>query len=145
MIANTYKADTAHQELQALREEIKQFADSLEAFGSDGSPLPPSEVIATLNGIGQGALSCAALLKQVDAQANPKSAANRSYIETKRTEIQEDAGEILRHCAELSKLLRRLKRNTSSLPDAEMGEMEGTSQQVQAALSSITAEWEELA
>ncbi len=145
MAENTFQADTAQQELQALREEIRRFADTLQIFESSDPTIQPSEVIATLTGIGQGALSCAALLKHVMAQTNTKCRPAHHSIETKRIQIREDAGEILRHCAELSKLLRRLKRNTSSLPASEMGELEGTSQQVQAALSSITAEWEELA
>ncbi len=145
MEENNFQADTAQQELQALREEIRQFADTLQIFESSDPTTQPLEVIATLTGIGQGALSCAALLKHVMIQTRPKGSSVYPSLETKRIQIREDAGEILRHCAELSKLLRRLKRNTSSLPAADMGEMEEISQQVQAALSSITSEWEDLA
>jgi hypothetical protein len=142
---NTFKADTAQQELQALREEIKQFADTLQIIESTDPTIQPSEVIATLTGIGQGALSCAALLKHVMTQTTPKGRLVHSSIETKRIQIREDAGEILRHCAELSKLLRRVKRNASGIPSVEMGEMAEISQQVQTAISSVAMEWEDLA
>lgn len=141
MEANTFKVNQIQPELQALREEIKQFAESLQTFENGDPSIPPAEVIATLNGIGQGALSCAALLKHVVIQAKPA----KTSIEPKVTQIREDAGEILRKCTELGKLLRRLKRNVLSIPATEVEELEGISQQVQAALSSITAEWEELA
>lgn len=140
MESNTVKTTQVQQELQSLREEIKQFAESLQAFENGDASIPPAEVIATLNGIGEGALSCAALLKYVAAQAKPTQAS----IELKRVQIREDAGEIVRRCTELCRLLRRLKRNVMSVPATEMEELEGISQQVQGAICGISSEWEDL-
>lgn len=145
MEGNTFRANTTQQELQALREEIRQFADTLQIIESSDPAIQTAEVIATLTGIGQGALSCAALLNQVMTQTNTKAKSTHPNIETKRIQIREDAEEILCHCAELSKLLRRVKRYASCIPFADMGEMAEISQQVQSAISSITTEWEDLA
>jgi len=140
---NAIQAAPDQPELQALREEIQQLADTLQMFANSETVPSPEEMIATLNGIGQGAMSCATLLKVMLIQADPNRISGKPSPADKRAQVREDAGEALRHCAELTRLLRRMRRNLSGLPISEIEALEDVARQLQAAIGSITAEWED--
>jgi len=131
-------------ELGDLREEIRRFADTLQLY-ENGTEVPNAEeTIETLRGISLGAFSCAELL----TMALKKSRQDRRIVSLQRRTCQDQikgkVDEILQCCSNLSRSLRGLKQILRATPAAKLDGMEQASQRVQAALSNIAAEWEDL-
>jgi hypothetical protein len=59
-------------------------------------------------------------------------------------QLKEKVNDTLQCCANLSTSLHSLKQLLRSMHDADLEGMEQASQRVQAALSNIAAEWEDL-
>ena len=148
-----------HSEIEKLQEEIAKLSNTLGLFGQpSGQVPPPEEMIETLTGIGQGSLSCAALLKVLlnesrsVGQQYKKAACLLDGSSTKIMDheldvILEDARLIVKECSKLSAALLRIKRNIMKAQQNSLGnteELDQVSQQVQAALMSLTQEWEDL-
>lgn len=133
-----------YRELGDLREEIRQFADTMQLDENNTDTLSLEETIETLRGISLGAYSCAELM----AMALKKSGRHHRTIspqgKTCQDQIKEKVEETLQRCADLSASLRSLKKILRDTPAAELAGMEQASQQVQAALGSIAVEWEDL-
>jgi hypothetical protein len=141
----------ARYQIALLHSDIVKLADTLKVFEDSKDGVPTlDQMIETLNGIGTGALSCAGLLKIMTEQArqagaSPEAETQGQVIPPKEDHsrrIREDAHSILQNCEQLSKGLRRLKRNLESHPEADDVEILKLSQQVQSALAGIVGEWE---
>lgn len=147
-------------EIEKLQEEIAKLSTALGLFGqaSEQNNPSPEEMIETLNGIGQGSLSCAALLKVMTSKSR---SVGRQYkatapqvddIAAKRMQgeldaILTDAELIVKECSKLSAALRRMKRNmvkAGQIGPENDEELAQISQQVQSALMSVTLDWESL-
>jgi len=132
------------QELGILREEIRKFADTLQLFESDIEFPGAEETIKTLRGISMGAFSCAELLALALRQSEQSCQTVSPRRITLQDQVKENVEETLHCCADLSTSLRSLKQILRTIPAAELGGMEQASQRVQAALSNIATEWEDL-
>ena len=143
MEMNTNQTALGQTEQQALREVIKQFADTLQMFDQEKDVASLEEMIATLNGIGQGVIGCAVLLRGVLAQRNQSWSSDQTAPTSHSVQVRREASKALRHCIELSRLLRILRRDMVVLSPSEIGELEDVGRQLQAAIGSITAEWED--
>ncbi len=133
-----------YQELGELREEIRKFADTLQLFEHGTEPPSAEETIEMLRGISVGAFSCAELLSITLTKSGQGYRAFSAQKKTYQDQVSEKVDETLRRCADLSTSVRSLKQLLRSMPNIEMTGMEQASQRVQAALSNIAEEWEDL-
>ncbi len=140
---NTNQTALGQTEQLALREVIKQFADTLQMLDQEKDVTSLEEIIATLNGIGQSVIGCAALLRGVQAQGNQSWSCDRTAPTGHSVQVRRDASKVLRQCAVLSRLLRILRQDIAALPASEAEELGEVGRQLQAAIGSIAAEWED--
>lgn len=131
------------QELDDLRTEIRLFADRLQLFESDTEMPTVEETIEALRGISMEAFSCAELLTMA-LKKSKQSCQPLSHQKTCQDRIKEKVDETLQCCVDLSTSLCSLKQVLRATPAAELAGMEQASQRVQAALSNIAVEWEDL-
>lgn len=133
-----------HQDLSNLREEIRQFADSLYTLENSTDVPSAEETIKTLRGISQGAFSCAELLAMAIKKSSQTNKVAPSQKKPYQDQLKEKVNETLQCCDNLSTSLHSLKQLLRSMHGRELEGMEQASQRVQAALCNIAAEWEDL-
>ncbi len=133
-----------YQDLSNLREEIRQFADSLYLLENSTDVPSAEETIKTLRGISQGAFSCAELLAMALKKSGQTNKVTPSQKKPYQDQLKEKVNDTLQCCANLSTSLHSLKQLLRSMHDADLEGMEQASQRVQAALSNIATEWEDL-
>lgn len=132
------------QNLSNLREEIRQFADTLYLFENSTDVPSAEDTIKTLRGISQGAFSCAELLAVALKKSSQTNKVAPSQKKPYQDQLKEKVNETLQCCDNLSTSLHSLKQLLRSMHGTELDGMEQASQRVQAALSNIAAEWEDL-
>lgn len=131
-------------DLNKLREEIRQFADTLYLLENSTDVPSAEETIKTLRGISQGAFSCAELLAVALKKSSQTNKVAPSQKKPYQDQLKEKVNETLQCCDNLSTSLHSLKQLLRSMHGTELDGMEQASQRVQAALSNIAAEWEDL-
>ncbi|WP_322509202.1 hypothetical protein [Anaerolinea sp.] len=132
------------QDLSNLREEIRQFADTLYLFENSTDVPSAEDTIKTLRGISLGAFSCAELLAMALKKSGQTNKVASSHKKPYQDQLKEKVNETLQCCTSLSTSLHSLKQLLRSMHGAELVGMEQASQRVQAALSNIATEWEDL-
>ena len=144
-------------QMRKIQDEIVHFSQKLQSFIESPELRPhPEEIIEILNGIGQGSLSCANLMKdmlnknQLCQQTKDDLLVDKEFPTVPDGSVRailDDSKFIVRECKDISTALRRIKFNIIAVrnehPDHQ-DRIDLARQQVQAALTGLAIEWEDL-